>query len=1243
MWPPAAPVTPEQLESPSLWPDDPSYGYDIGGQGASCIDDHGGRCWTNATGGQWNFWSWVPPQALALSSFRRAQAPLGAGAWTDMAWQYTTGDRRVVIAVLDSGIKWDERDLVNQYALNAAELRAAALPAACLPAAPPGHVGDPVDIDGDGVLTMADYTAGKAPEDAADIEAALDAAGNHNGVADPGDLIVLCTNGVDDDGNGYKDDIAGWDFLHGDNDPQDDTRFGHGTGEAKDSTAEGNNGRGGIGQCPRCRVLPVRVGDSFVTDATHYAEGVVFAVDSGASVVQEALGTLNNPTLARRAQRYAYDHGVLIVASAADENSRHHNFPGTNNHTLYVHAVTIEGGEAQTARSYTVYNNCTNYGAQLALSVPGESCSSEATGVTAGVAGLVYAAAMAPDRPGGPLDPPLRAAEAMQLLTTMADDIDVPESQPGNPHYDPTLYPSGPGWDQRFGYGRLNAYRAVKAVRDGRIPPEASFVVPNWFRYYDPAQTPAITISGRVSAPRAASFDYVLEWAPGIEPTDAEFHTLAAATDQTSAVGGALATWDISGVVVDNPGELENRYTVTLRLRVTAHYGEPVGDVEGVARRAIAIHHDPDLLPGFPLALGAAAGDEGFQAASGEGSPKLVDLDGKPGLEIVFADSDGLLHALRSDGSELSGYPVRLGVLRGLDPAAPGDPGAVLGSHGYASGAVRTDDVGPSVILSVPAIGDLDGDGGPDIVVGTMEGGVWAVDGATGTPLAGWPIALPDVPSGDTLRGGPTRPGSAIQRGVIAAPVLADLDDDGKLEVIVAALDGRVYVLRRDGGMQPGFPVTISAPSLYTDPTEALPARIVTAPAVGDADGDGQLDIAVGSNQTGDMRMLGAAHVIHGDGTLHEGGAWLAGWPVTMFSIDVLPFVGEGIVSSPAMADLDGDGVAEVAFAGTGGAPALLAGGVPAAGEHPAPLVGLQTGAEGPGAMLPFGINLPLLNVFVSGTFTDLDGDGVVDYVTGGAGPSLIASQDGYQNVPHAHSFGAWRTSDGAPLYGFPQRIEDYQFFTEPTSADIDDDGYPEVLEGSGGYYLHAWNACGVEPKGWPKFTDGWIASSPAVGDLDGDGEVEVVVATRDGYLFAWHTTGSADGAAPWPEYRHDSHNTGNFDALLPRGGGVTVATAPIDCAPLMPTDGGMPDAGLVDAGQPDGGALDAGLPDAGVLDGGTSDAGAPAYVSLHGGAGCSCRVAGPGVPVDGGSPGGLPAVLFLASVFTWRIRRKLL
>ena len=60
---------------------------------------------------------------------------------------------------------------------------------------------------------------------------------NGNGMLDAGDLILNFSDGVDDDGNGYVDDIAGWDFMKDDNDPYDDTRYGHGTGEARDSTA----------------------------------------------------------------------------------------------------------------------------------------------------------------------------------------------------------------------------------------------------------------------------------------------------------------------------------------------------------------------------------------------------------------------------------------------------------------------------------------------------------------------------------------------------------------------------------------------------------------------------------------------------------------------------------------------------------------------------------------------------------------------------------------------------------------------------------------------------------------------------------------------------------------------------------------------------------------------------------------------------------------------------------------------
>ena len=53
----------------------------------------------------------------------------------------------------------------------------------------------------------------------------------------------------------------------------------------------------------------------------------------------------------------------------------------------------------------------------------------------------------------------------------------------------------------------------------------------------------------------------------------------------------------------------------------------------------------------------------------------------------------------------------------------------------------------------------------------------------------------------------------------------------------------------------------------------------------------------------------------------------------------------------------------------------------------------------------------------------------------------------------------------------------------------MDGDGAHEVLLGSGGYLLHAFQRGGGEAAGFPKFTGGWIFSAPAVGDLDGDGE----------------------------------------------------------------------------------------------------------------------------------------------------------
>ena len=1012
-WPNRSITTVEELRDPANWPDDPNFGYDIRGDGTSCVSE-GGRCWTNENGGQWNMWSWAPAEAEATAGWRSEESALGAGTWTDMAWTITTGDPEVVIAVLDSGINWDERDLVNQYHINRGELEVAGLDPDCLPVAPAGHTGDPVDLNGDGTLSMRDWFIGLTDEEANTLRARIDSKGNQNGVAEPGDLITFCSDDVDDDGNGYADDISGWDFYHDDNDPSDDTRFGHGTGEARWSAAEANNGMGRAGFCPSCRIMMVRVGDSFIADVQDYSQGVVFSTDTGASVIQEALGTINHTTFMRRATDYAYENGVLIIASAADENSYHHNMPGTANHTLYIHAIRYAGAQPQTSTSFLAFNNCTNYGAQLAASAPGTGCSSEATGVGAGIAGLVLSAARADDRPGGPLDPPLSAEELRQLMLMEADDIWVEESDPDHPDYESDWYPSSEGWDQRFGWGRINTYKSILALNEGRIPPEVDIVGPDWFRNLYPERDGTVAVRGTIDARRAESFDYVIEWAAGVEPTDEEFTTIAMGSGLTERLEGDLTMWDISMLEVDNGDEegIHNRYAATIRIRVTAHYGGEIGDVIGEQRRAFNIVPEDGLLPGFPVALGTDNASDEFQAASGEGSPKLADLDGDGDMEIVFGDADGLLHVFQADGSELAGFPIQLGTLRGQTEAAPG---GIAGSAAYASGDIPTADIASS-ILATPAIGDINNDGALNIVVATMEGDVYVLN-TDGTMLPGFPVGLPELLSADPRRGGPANEDSIVERGIFASPALSDLDSDDSLEIVIGGFDGQVHVFRADGTIQPGFPVEIVAPELWVDMNDAQPSRIMTSPAIGDANGDGIPDIAVGSNEYGDSANSGAVHLIHGDGNLHEGGAAHPNWPIKVVSLELFPLVGRGTTSPIIMADITGDDIPELGINGTASRMAIFSGIQPPRelGEEAAAIVVMASGNRGPLTDITDPLDSPLFSTFAAAAFHDLTQDGIPEYVTAGAGLGLAANlAGGYENQPFSHMVGASDALDSA-------------------------------------------------------------------------------------------------------------------------------------------------------------------------------------------------------------------------------------
>ena len=119
--------------------------------------------------------------------------------------------------------------------------------------------------------------------------------------------------------------IHGWNFYDDNADPMD--YFGHGTGRAGLAAAEANNGVGMAGASPKSLLMAVKVGDTYVVHSENLAQGVVYAADHGADVINTSLGATGNSKLLRAAATYAYSKGVFWAAATANEYSTHHNYP----------------------------------------------------------------------------------------------------------------------------------------------------------------------------------------------------------------------------------------------------------------------------------------------------------------------------------------------------------------------------------------------------------------------------------------------------------------------------------------------------------------------------------------------------------------------------------------------------------------------------------------------------------------------------------------------------------------------------------------------------------------------------------------------------------------------------------------------------------------------------------------------------------------------------------------------------
>jgi subtilisin family serine protease len=126
-------------------------------------------------------------------------------------------------------------------------------------------------------------------------------------------------NNLDDDGNGRKDDIYGWDFVGNKATPSDVD--GHGTHVAGIAAAEWDNDQGGSGVCPECSLMILKAG----TGANGFASSNIiaairYAADNGADVINLSIGGPQWGKAERQALKYATGKGTLIVAAAGNES-----------------------------------------------------------------------------------------------------------------------------------------------------------------------------------------------------------------------------------------------------------------------------------------------------------------------------------------------------------------------------------------------------------------------------------------------------------------------------------------------------------------------------------------------------------------------------------------------------------------------------------------------------------------------------------------------------------------------------------------------------------------------------------------------------------------------------------------------------------------------------------------------------------------------------------------------------------
>lgn len=355
-------------------------------------------------------------------------------------------------------------------------------------------------------------------------------------------------NGIDDDNNGYVDDINGWDFSASDdiimidvedNDPTDE--FGHGTHCAGIVAGIANNSIGITGVSKNCMIMSLKI-DPWPL-ISKIARAIIYAADNDADVINMSFGMSYRSFLLEEAIDYARAKGVILCAATGNSGREESNYPAALASTIAVGATDDSDRVTEFSTFGEHINVCAPGLSILSLRAdftdmyadeePGVHIVADhyylASGTSMACPHLVGVAAYMRS-----VSPGLTPEMAQTIIEQSADDFIDPYG----------LGWAETGWDRYSGYGRVNLLHAL----------EATPVV--WAAIESPH--PNQVISGEVEIRGIAAGDdfigYVLDYGKGKNPSSWDLITISTAP----VMNGPLGVWSTAG--------LTGYYTIRLRL-----------------------------------------------------------------------------------------------------------------------------------------------------------------------------------------------------------------------------------------------------------------------------------------------------------------------------------------------------------------------------------------------------------------------------------------------------------------------------------------------------------------------------------------------------------------------------------------------------------------------------------------------------------------------------------------------------